>query len=97
MDNETRRRWHNMLAAAMVDREMSGSEKDYLEKMRGELGITPEEARQIVDDYKTGKGGIEISGSRDEKLAAFKDIINVFVSDGLVSEKEKEMMGRIAE
>ena len=52
MDKILRRRWHNMLVAAMADKQLSEEEKAYLETMRKELGITDEQAGQIVSDYK---------------------------------------------
>ncbi len=96
MDRIARRRWHNMLVAAMADRTLAPEEKSYLEEMRRELGISQDEAGSIVADYKAKRGGIELSGTREQRLDLFRDIVRVFLADNRLSDREKKYMKTVA-
>ena len=96
MDNSTRRRWHNMLVAALSDKKLDPEEQGYLEKMRIELGITQDEANSIVESYKEKRGNIELAGSKDEKTTILRDIIGVMLVDGVVDDKEKKLVAAVA-
>lgn len=96
MNEDNRRRWHNMLVAALADQELAPAEKEYLEQMRKDMDIAAAEANQIVAQYKRGDGEIIFQGSKGENLAAFKDIIKTFLADGKIDAAERSMMNRVA-
>lgn len=97
MDAMTRRRFHNMLVATFADHHVDDEEKAYLEEMRRELGLSPEEAREILQDYRAHRGPVEVSGSAGERRQIFKDIIRVALADGELSEKEQRLLQRVAQ
>ncbi len=96
MDELTRRRWHNMLVAALTDKQVGPEERDYLEEMRRELGLSQEDARAIVADTKAGRGGVELSGTREQRIELLREIVRVFLADGVLQEREKRMMQAVA-
>jgi len=92
MDALRRRRWHNMLVAALADRRLEPEEKEYLESMRQDLGISAADADAVVADYKAKRGGIELSGTRAQRLDLLRDLIRVFLADGCIQEREQRLL-----
>ncbi len=96
MDKEIRRRFHNMLVAALADKQFVAAEKAYLEQMREELGVTREEANQVIRDFKENRGGYELSGSADERKDRFREIIGMMLADGVIDTEERRALHAIA-
>lgn len=96
MDKQIRRRWHNMLVAALADKELGAEEKQYLEEQRKALGLSQDDANAIVADFRQNKGGIELSGSREERIGLLRDIIKIFLADDHLDKRERKMMVAVA-
>lgn len=96
METKARRRWHNMLVAAMADSKLSPEENAYLEEARKELGLTTADAQQVVQDYKAKRGGIELSGTREERTNLLRDIIRATLADGRLDDRERRLLDRVA-
>jgi formylglycine-generating enzyme required for sulfatase activity len=97
MDESSRMRWHNALVASLVDKELTAQEKAYLEKLRNELGLTTEEANQIVADYKGGKKSFRMSGEPEDRAQLVEELIDLALADGDLCDDEKGMLQQLAE
>jgi uncharacterized tellurite resistance protein B-like protein len=94
MDRTELRRWHNMVVAAFSDSELSPGDQEYLNRMRGELGISEEEAREIGERARNGR--LELSGKILEQREILKDVICISLADGNVSAEEKRIIDTVA-
>lgn len=92
-----RRRWRNLMIAAMTNKKFPPEQKAYLEKMREELNIPLAEAGAILEDYREKGGAIHFFGDRHQRLELFRDMITMMLVDGGLDAKERKLLGRIAE
>ncbi len=91
-----RRRWRNMMIAALAGHKISQERRDYLEKMRQQLGVSVEEARAVVDEYRHSGGGITLFGDKFQRLQVFRDLISMLLVEGEIDGKGRELLTRIA-
>lgn len=91
-----RRRWRNMMIAALAGHKISEERREYLEKMRQQLGVSVEEARAVVDEYRHSGGGITLFGDKFQRLQVFRDLISMLLVDGEIDEKGRDLLMRIA-
>lgn len=97
MESQSRRRWHNLLVAAMVDKSLSDKEKEYLEAIRKEIGVSADEANEVVQEIRGGNNTLLLSGSRGEKVNTLRDLIGICLADGDISAKEQSMIDALGE
>ncbi len=90
------RRWRNLMIASMSGHNISTDRREYLEQMRRKLGISVDDARQIVDDYRHMGGGITLFGDKFQRLQIFRDIISMLLVDGELADKGRSLLLRIA-
>lgn len=91
-----KRRWRNMMIAALAGHKISSERREYLEKMRLQLGVSVEEARTLVDEYRQSGGGITLFGDKYQRLQVFRDLISMLLVDGEIQEKGHDLLARIA-
>ncbi len=95
MDSQNRRRWHNLLVAAMVDKTLTDPEKEHLETIRKRIGISAKEANEVVKAIRGGDNALQLAGAREEKVETLRDLIGVCLADGDISAKEQSMLDSI--
>lgn len=92
-----RRRWRNMMIAAMSNKKFPPEQKAHLEKMREELNIPLAEAGAILEDYREKGGTIHFFGDRHQRLELLRDMITMMLVDGNLDARERKLLGRVAE
>ncbi len=92
-----RRRWRNMMIAAMANKNFSAEQKKYLEKMRQELGIPLAEAGRMVRSYQEKGGNILLFGNAEQRLELFRDMLSMILVDGKIDRKEQQLLLAVAE
>lgn len=93
----TRRRWRNMMIAAMSGHHISPQQRERLENMRQELGISLQEARSLVDQYRVEGGAITLFGDNLQRIRTFRDIISMLLVDGEIKEKGMRLLKLMAQ
>ncbi|MHC4870698.1 MAG: SUMF1/EgtB/PvdO family nonheme iron enzyme [Planctomycetota bacterium] len=96
MRSVAEKRWRNMLIAAFADKNISDSEKAYLEKIRKKMRISTENAQAIAAEVVKNKTSLFFKGSDDEKIFLLKDMINVSLADGDLGALEKQLIFKIS-
>ncbi|MFH0911161.1 MAG: SUMF1/EgtB/PvdO family nonheme iron enzyme [Planctomycetota bacterium] len=97
MDALRKERWHNMLVAALSDGALGEEEKAYLAKIRAELGITDEEAKETAAEIKKSGASVQLKGSREDRLTMLRDMIGVALADGVIAPQERRMLELVAD
>lgn len=96
MDDLARKRWHNMLVAALADKDLAPEEKAYLEELRVKLGLSTEEARAIAQEVRSGNTSLLVKGDTEQKMQLLDDLIAMVSADGEVHERESRMLQAFA-
>lgn len=97
MDRTAQLRWHNMLVTALADRQLASEEKEYLEQMRRELGLSTDQVKDIYREFKDNPTGVRLRGSREERLGSLRDMIGIVLSDGRIEPRQKRILDRVAQ
>lgn len=97
MDRTAQLRWHNMLVTALADRQLASEEKAYLEQMRVELGLSPEQVAEIFREFKENPSGVKLRGTREERIDSLRDMIGIVLSDGRIEPRQKRILDRVAQ
>lgn len=92
-----KRRWRNMMIAAMAGHKITPERREHLDKMRQQLGISIDEAREIVDEYRHFGGGITLFGDKFQRMQVFRDIISMLLAEGEIDEKGRALLQRMAQ
>ena len=92
-----RRRWRNLMIAAMSGHAISASKREHLEKMRQEFGISVDEARAIADEYRIYGGGITLFGNQFQRLQIFRDMISMLLVSGEIDPSGRKLLEKMAD
>lgn len=92
-----RRRWRNLMIAAMSGHVIPANKREHLEKMRREFGISVEEARAIADEYRIYGGGITLFGNQFQRMQIFRDLISMLLVSGGIDAPGRKLLGKMAE
>ncbi|GEM_PF-777155 len=96
MDEARKRRWHNLLVAALADKALSEEERSYLGALRREIGVTDEEARAVAQQLRSGDTGLRFTGDHQDRATVLRDLIGVALADGVIESPERRMLTRVA-
>lgn len=92
-----RRRWRNLMIAAMSGHAIPADKRAHLEKMRQEFGISVDEARAIADEYRIYGGGITLFGNQFQRLQIFRDIISMLLVSGEIDPSGRRLLEKMAD
>ncbi|MBI3725576.1 TerB family tellurite resistance protein [bacterium] len=94
MDNRTL--FQTLAIAALVDGEISAEESALLEKHAATLKLLPSEAKEILDDVKSGKSaGIAKPHHPEARLSLFRAVVQIVRADKKLTGKEHELLRRL--
>jgi len=96
MNDEAKRDLRNVLVMALADGRLTDAEKQFVHRLRERLGVSKDDLRQLIEQFKAHPKRITISpgpaGERTIQLMA-----SMAAADGRISEREQRILDKLAE
>lgn len=96
MNEENKRRWHNMLVTAFSDHEINQHEMEYLAQISTRLDISFEELDKSITRILTRKSKIDAGITKEDQMETLKDVICVSLVDGVIDKNELEIIKKVS-
>ena len=96
MNDNAKRNLRNVMVFALADGELNDAEKQFIESLRGRLGIDEAEFNQLCQQVRENPKQLSLPRDAAEAEEAIRLLVATAVADGQVSQAESRLLGRLA-
>ncbi len=95
MSKETKRDLQNVLVMALADGKLTQEERDFIHRLRKQLGVSKDEFRQLVKQFKEHPKKVTLPRGGPAAQRAIQLMALMAVADGQVSDREQRLLDKL--
>lgn len=87
----------NAMVLSVADGELDEAEQQYIERLRGKLGVEPGQFAKLVEDVKKNRQTVHVPKDRDLAQDTVRLLVEAAAADGQIGEIERDILHRLGD